>query len=297
MQNHSCGRRSWQAAFPALAALLAVVTGCAVMRMQQVPSSIWLQNAAALLVGGLGTTLYLSAPGRMGDGDVRVVAALCVAVLCCTFAGPGMEGVHRWIRLGPVSLNAAFLCVPVVLAIVERAILKGRLRLACALSAVTGVILFLQPDASMVSAFALAALPVLCRGREGCALRVGVCAALLLLAAVCWCRPDGLEPVAYVEGILLLAWESGPVWGIVSVLSLLVLFWPFAMGLRRPASRALCSGFALYYAALLASSFIGVFPVPVIGYGVSPVIGYLISVACAVSRWQQSAQKGEEHDG
>ena len=81
--------------------------------------------AAALLVGGLGTTLYLSAPGRLRDGGVCVAAALCVAVLCCTFAGPGMEGVHRWIRLGPVSLNAAFLCVPVMLAIVERSVLKG----------------------------------------------------------------------------------------------------------------------------------------------------------------------------
>ena len=84
-----------------------------------------LLNLAAKCRGAAGGREAFRPDYRPVFFTLAAVMALCVAVLCCTFAGPGMEGVHRWIRLGPVSLNAAFLCVPVMLAIVERSVLKG----------------------------------------------------------------------------------------------------------------------------------------------------------------------------
>ena len=263
------------------------------MAAQGISASVWMQNVAALLVGGLGALWALSMPWRLGNRGVCIAEILCVAALCGTFAGPGVQGVHRWMALGPVSLNAAFLCVPVLLWAVERDVREGRSVRACALCAAVGALLCLQPDASMASAFALGVIPALGRGGAGRALRVGACAALLLFAAAAWIRPDGLEPVAHVEGILALSRDSGPVLWALSLLSLLWLFWPFALGAQRPKARALCAGFALAYAGLLLSSAVGVFPVPVIGYGVSPVIGYLICAACAVARWRESGCDAE----
>ena len=40
---------------------------------------------------------------------------LCVGALGCTFLDSGIGAIHRWIRLGPLALNAAFAFVPVAL--------------------------------------------------------------------------------------------------------------------------------------------------------------------------------------
>ena len=65
---------------------------------------------------------------------------------------------------------------------------------------------------------------------------------------------------------------------------LAALFFPFAAGIRRQPARLFCEGSLLFCAGLTAASCTGLFPVPVLGSGASPILGYLISATYAVKR-------------
>ena len=136
----------------------------------------------------------------------------------------------------------------------------------------------------MSGAFALAMLPTLWHEHGHQALQWTVLCALFVLALISWARLQSPEPVLYVEGILNLAKALGWVYWLVSMLSLLILFWPFAAGIRSSSARFFLTASTLFYAGLLASTCTGTFPVPIIGSGVSPIIGYLISATCAMQR-------------
>jgi hypothetical protein len=81
--------------------------------------------------------------------------------LVATLLGPGEDGVHGWLRVGPVRLHAAALLPPLLLAALER-LARVRGWWVAALVAV-GVVsaLLLQPDAAQATAFARQ-LPVCC---------------------------------------------------------------------------------------------------------------------------------------
>ena len=181
-------------------------SGSHVMRLHQIPLSASLQNIGALLAGGLVSFLFLtlSAPRRARSGAMPGYAAmlLCAGALGCTFLDSGIGAIHRWIRLGPLALNAAFAFVPVALIGMDLLFRSGNRRGACALSLLTGVLLFLQPDASMSGAFAMAVLPALWHGDTDRALRRTVWGILTVLAVLSWAWLKSPEPVAQAEGIL-----------------------------------------------------------------------------------------------
>ena len=182
---------------------------------------------------------------------------LCAGALGCTFLDSGIGDIHRWIRLGPLALNAAFAFVPVALIGMDLLFRSGNRRGACALSLLTGVLLFLQPDASMSGAFAMAVLPALWHGDTDRALRRTVWRILTVLAVLSWAWLKSPEPVAQAEGILTLASASGTGWWLMGLLSLAALFFPFAAGIRRQPARLFCEGSLLFYAGLTAASCTG----------------------------------------
>jgi hypothetical protein len=88
---------------------------------------------------------------------------------------------------------------------------------------------------------------------------------------------DNLPAVAYVERIVSLSANMGLMWLILGVISLVMLPMPFILfppkNLKLP---SICVG--LYYIIILVSTLFGNFPVPLMGYGISPIIGYYISI-------------------
>lgn len=267
---------------PLVSALPGVLVGCMVMRLNHISAPF--QNIAALLLGGLISCLCLSGPHRAKPKAEKGYTAIlvCAGALCCTFLNSGIDGVHRWIRLGSLSLNAAFIFVPIALGGIDQLFKLGRQRTAYVSASLIGAILFLQPDASMVTALAMTMTSALWYDRKNRALQRTAFAILLALAAVSWFRLESPEPVSHVEGILSLSKASGWELWLASLLSLLILFCPFVAGLRRESSRPFCAGNILFYAGLLAAVCTGLFPVPLLGSGASPILGYLISSTYAV---------------
>jgi hypothetical protein len=272
--------RSWLL----LAPLPALVLGVAVAERLSVSPRVFVPNLLAVLVGG---TLALVLP-RVGPGArARVLSGLswlAFVALLATLGSAGVEGVHRWIALGPVRLHASAAFLPWILG--GLASPSARLRtLGLVLALGAQLIHFAQPDAAQATALALGLLPLLV---DGTRVRRGVGLALagmsLLLAAGSWTRVDPLPPVDHVERVLVLALSWGPLWILAAVVAEVLLFLPLLLTLRRPGPGRPRWGlaFTLYFAATLGATFLGHFPVPVMGAGAGPVLGWYAMVILGI---------------
>jgi hypothetical protein len=256
-----------------IGSLLAVMLGAVVMAQGGVPLGIWIRNPIAWLVTlGLGFALALR--GWLTGW----VAPAALALVALSFLGPEQEGVHRWLGLGPVQLNAAALILPVAIA----AFLYERAMLAVPCFVLVAVALALQPDISQLAGLSLAAI-ILAYARfawRGAAIALIIAAGAI---ALCLSRPDPLAPVPHVEGIFHLAWSQSPLLAIAmraalaaAVISPLLLW---------RAARVNWAALALsaYFAATAFAPALGAYPVPLAGYGMSFVIGWVLGFLALAS--------------
>lgn len=240
------------------------------MAQADVPLDIWIRNPVVWLVAGA-LSLFLASRGWLG----AAMAPIALAVVALSLIGPDQEGVHRWLDLGPVQLNAAALVLPTAIAAFDRT--RAWLAIPCFVG--VAAILAWQPDISQVAGFAFAAV-ILVSSRFGWRGALVTAAAASAAIAFCLSRPDPLLPVAHVEGIFLLAWSQQPALAIATGASLAAtclapLMLPATAELRGSAM-ALAGYFALTGAAFL----LGAYPVPLAGYGLSFVIGWWLGFAC-----------------
>jgi hypothetical protein len=254
-----------------IASLLTIALGAVVMANADIPLSIWIRNPIAWLLAGA-VALFLASRGWLGAW-LAPVAAIIIAV---SLIGPDQQGVHRWLDLGPVQLNAAALVLPAAVV----AFVRTPAVVAIPSFAIIVGLLAWQPDISQLAAFALATT-LLCAVRFGWK---GVAVALLLSAAaiaLCLSRPDPLAPVPHVEGIFTLAWSQSPVLAITMAVSLaLAALSPLLLRRSAPASLALTA----YFAATSLAFLLGAYPAPLAGYGLSFVVGWWLGFAAVSGR-------------
>lgn len=270
---HDRLRRRTAIAF-GVASFLTIALGAVVMAQADVSVGIWIRNLIAWGVAAL-VALLLARAGWPRSG----IALVALAVIAASFLGAEQEGVHRWLGLGPIQLNAAALVLPAAIAAFDR----ERTWLAIPCFVLIGLALAWQPDISQLSALGLAAL-ILAAARFGWRGAAVALAAGAALIALCLSRPDPLEPVVHVEGIFWLAWSQSPLLAIAmgaalaaSALSPLLLWQDRE---TRWAAAALAS-----YSGLSALAFIfGAYPVPLAGYGLSFVVGWMIGVSVLLGR-------------
>ena len=257
----------------------ALILGVITMRYLNVSTSAWSMNLAAGAVGLLMFALlrYLASPTSRFAWYVTTIGS--VTAILATFASAGLDGVHRWVSVGGFALHASAIVAPAIIASVATA---PRPHLAVATAVVTAVLLALQPDAAQTSSFAAASSVILIRdSRFRLSRRIGGLVALMACSIVSFVRPDPLKSVRHVEGILEEAIARGPAWGTLATLALLLLPTPyFVAWARRRHNLTLALG--VYVVLVTIAPTWGTFPVPIMGYGVSPIFGYHIALAlCA----------------
>jgi cell division protein FtsW (lipid II flippase) len=266
--------------------LPALIIGILVMQRSTVNQGIWVQQlVAGFTIMGLCAALSfvprLRRPLGFPIGEISVVVALLL--LAATLAQPGLEGVRRWVPIGPLQLNAAFVALPILLVAFGMilAVAPRRTWVIPLATAIAAIVLMLQPDPSQATAFG-AAVVVLLLLRSSPTSRDWLTVGIILLAAiVAWTRPDPLPSVPYVEGIVGLAGNLGTVWVAASLLALALLPIPFiADALRNPHGSRASLAAAVYFAIVSSVPLLGPYPVPVLGFGLSPLVGY-----CAVLGW------------
>jgi len=262
--------------------LPALLLGVFVMRAHGVSPAIWGQNAAVGLLGVLAGAVLPRARLPVRFQQVPWGALCALAVLLATFISGDLEGVHRWVKLGPIRLHGAAIVLPMALLSLDAVRAAGRLKLAAALALCTLGLLILQPDAAQATAFSAAALVSLRHTSTSSTARWLAMAVLVAGTGAAWLRPDSLGAVPHVEGIMGLAAAQGAATWAAALVALGLVPLPFLVAWRlragsREGDAALMLG--VYVAGTLVMPLFGNFPVPLMGYGVSPLLGYFSALA------------------
>jgi cell division protein FtsW (lipid II flippase) len=258
--------------------LPALAVGILVMRASGVPSTAWGQNLVACVVGILLCfALARPRPSHRGDAGLQVAGVVALGCLAATWLDPGVQGVHRWVMLGPVRVHAGALVLPLVLATLAGLERAGRRRASTLLSIATALVLVLQPDPAQATAFVAGSVVLLLPWSPAEARAWIRLVPLLALAGLSWLRSDPLAPVPHVEGIVSLAAELGTGWGAAAAASLLLLPVPF-FAAREPGDGRAGLAIGTYVAVTILAPALGTFPVPVLGQGASPIIGYFAAI-------------------
>jgi len=262
----------------------AVMLGVFVMAQSGIKPRVWGQNLAVWLVA---TTLCAAATRIVpaAERNLRFGLVLMLAVviaLALSLGCPGLDGVHRWLSFGTVRLHAASILLPaflIGLGDIQRERGSWTVRV---LILITAGLLAIQPDASQASAFAIAVgAHWFFRKPASGAMSLAEPATMLGLVIFSWTRPDPLGSVPHVEGIFRLAASIGSAWAFVAVGFLILLPSPFfaaSLGWRGSSNGRTALALGMYFAATLLAPTVGHFPVPVMGYGASPILGFFVGL-------------------
>lgn len=265
----------------ALAPLPALIIGIVAMRQLGVSTAALAMNIAATILGFVIWAVVRRLPPPSRPRTLALLTVASLAAILAPFASEGVMGVYRWISIAGLRLHASAIVAPLIVLCVAAA---TRFSTALAISTIAVAILALQPDAGQTTSLAAACAVVLLTRAEATRTQKLLSVGLLCAAsAASFIRPDPLQPVAHVEEIFGIISSKGPGWAAAATLALLLLPAPFFAAWQRhkqPLSLAL----GVYIAMTVLAPAWGTFPVPVIGFGASPILGYFIALALAAPR-------------
>lgn len=227
-------------------------------------------NGCALLLGLL---IVVAVPVRpMTPRATTLLLLLGVACIAATLvSGFDLEGVRRWLPVGPFRLHAAMLFLPAIAVLMTRVPGAGQLAPAIALAAIVAV----QPD--FAAALALAAGFAFSGPVRGNYLVTGLGIMVSAFAiANSLLRPDPLGPVHFVERVVPDAFAVNPMLGFL--IGGALLFACAAPLLARTGDPRPARALAGVMAGFTLASLIGAYPVPLAGYGPSPILGYALAL-------------------
>ena len=224
-----------------------------------------------LLLGWAGPPC--SPPTAWRGSPVRPASAMLLAVLV---VGIEIEGVKRWLPLGPVHVQPALILAPFLLALAASR--EGRHWRAVVLVPVG--LIAAQPDGATSIALAAGVATLMAaaswRSRRGWSQRRIATAAGAFILAILSLILAGMPtppPVAFVEGTVEIAMLSGTP-AMALHIATIALMLAALLSRRDPAGASLAAYFGV---SVLAAVFMA-FPMPVAGAGPSHLIGFGIAI-------------------
>jgi cell division protein FtsW (lipid II flippase) len=260
--------------------LPALTVGAAIMMKSGVSSALWLQNlgvGAAMLL--LSTGIPEARTQKRREWLSWTLVNVAFAGLLVTLLDDGLQGVHRWLHFGKIRINVGAICLPALLILSGRPTSEQQPGTAMFLISIAVLaILAAQPDAAAATAFGAAALVGIGRNLKSKGRRWTFLCAVVGLIICAWQRPDPLGRVPHVEDIVSLAANQGMLWFVSALLGLCLLPLPFIC-LSKSENRNTPQALAIYFGIVLLAPLFANFPVPLLGYGASHIIGYMLAVA------------------
>lgn len=267
---------------PFIVTLPSVMIGVIAMRFHGVPVFTYGQNIFCLVITGIISYFVISAKAKgKFENFANVTPFLGLLLLIFTLFGSGFQEVHRWVSIGPINFYVSSIILPCIMIGLWRVLQGKEWWISVIITACIALILTVQPDASQLTAFGIPMI-IFILSKEGNKLfRFGIAGLLSVLIVFSWVFLDSLPPVSYVENIIRLVAEMGTMWLVFGITSLVILPLPFIL-FPPPDSKLLSFGLGIYFAAILLSTQFGNFPVPLMGYGISPILGYFLSITWLV---------------
>ncbi|MBQ8093279.1 MAG: hypothetical protein IJ242_06870 [Clostridia bacterium] len=257
---------------PCILGILGMISG-------GIQTGIWVQNPIFIL----SCAIAAFAVGRFGI-RIKATAVVMASILLigATWLGPDISGVHRWLRVPGISFNAAAVVLPACIVALTQLADEQRTGWFSCGTAIIAMLLCMQPDASQLLAFALPMTVLLICSQLNRILKWSGAGILTILTVLSWLRGDTLAPVSYTEGILTLLRDQSVLLYIAGILALCVVpAFLIIQGIRE--ERKVWTFLGLYYALMILSTFFGSFPVPFMGYGASPILGYFMMPMASTS--------------
>jgi cell division protein FtsW (lipid II flippase) len=248
-------------------------------------------NGVAFLLGSAALAGIGGAMPQISRYSGPLILVLGLSLLVTAGLGAAADGASRWIMIGPLSVQPSLILLPFM------AVTFARYpTLAASLGiAVAAVALALQPDRAMagVLAFAMAVLAITRPGS------LSASALILALAAflVTLMRPDALPAVPYVDQILFTAFDVHIIAGAAVWLGSLLLLVPPILGWRANAEVGHAYlVFGAVWLGCIAAAALGNYPTPVVGYGGSAILGYLLTFAFLPARTRSAGEPAASAD-
>lgn len=242
-----------------------VVAGIAWLAVGNAPMA-WIAVNALALVLAVALAFWLPLP-RSERGALILAAAVVLAIWATALAGIPVEGVRRWIGIGPVRLHLGYLVLPLLMVLAWR--LRSPAAVALLVAALGATVL--QPDRAATVGLTAAAAVLALQRRDGpsvLAFAAGLAACFTVSQ-----QPDDLAPVRFVEQVQSDAWAMHPAAGLVLTLAALT---PLLLLRHTSAAAAPLAAF-LTAAGLMV--FAGPYPSILIGYGAAPILGFGLALA------------------
>jgi hypothetical protein len=266
--------------------LAATCLGIGYLMAAGAPASRSVVNGVAFLLGWVALVGIGGAMPQISRYSGPLLLVMGLSLLVTAVLGAAADGASRWIMIGPLSVQVSLVLLPFMAVTFARyPTLSG-----CTGIAVAAVALALQPDRAMagVLAFSMAVLASTRPSRlTASALIVAIAAFLLALV-----RADTLPAVPYVDRILFTAFDVHILAGAAVWLGALLLLVPPILGWRGNADlgHAYLVAGAVWLGCIAAAA-LGNYPTPVVGYGGSAILGYLLTFAFLPA----SARSASEH--
>lgn len=259
-------------------AIPSVLIGAIAMYLNKISIGIWSQNIIALLISGLISYLVLNGRPRISKRkSFGFIIPITIILLFLTFLNSGIEGVHRWISIGAIRINVASVVLPILFIEIWRILKILNWWYSMIVTIAVSILLALQPDASQTTGFVYPMAILLLSKANKSVIRYIFIGLISIIPIICWIFIDSLPPVDYVEDIVLMVQNLGTVWHLIGITSLALLPLPFII-LATKNYKLISTCLGLYFTIILISTLFGNFPVPLMGYGISPIIGYLIAL-------------------
>ena len=256
-----------------LCGFVATALGLGYMAAGGAPITYLLMNAAAFVIG-------LTMVAILSQQSVRVSAgAICLglaALLLASFLfGTTVEGATRWLRFGNIFVQPSLILLPVL----TLTFAKARNWVGVIGVAMAALVLALQPDRAMSGALTAGLLTLAVMRPDSRTL--AALAAAVAGFATAMSRPDTQGAMPFVDRILITSFDVHPVAGIAVLVGSLILLLPALLSLRDDQlERTIPAVFGAFWIALVAAAGLGNYPTPLVGYGGSAILGYLL---CSVA--------------
>ena len=279
-----------------LCAVGAVLLGAAYMIAAGAPLRYLVINIAALLIG----LVMLVIADRVSFATRRwsSVAALAAAgaLLATALFGEQVDSAARWVRLGPIVVQPSLILLPPMIVAFARS--RDAVSTLAIILAAAG--LGVQPDRAMAGVLAMAIVLLAVRQPDRFTLTalaggVGGLAAALGQA-------DSLPAVPYVDQILYSSFQVHPLAGAAVLAGSLLLVVPAILGWREDeAHRDVYLALGAVWSAAIIAAALGNYPTPLVGYGGSAIIGYVLCLTIlprrAASTLAVGVGRSDEADG
>jgi Cell cycle protein len=275
----------------AFCAITATALGLVYMNVAGAPVAYLAMNLSALVIGFLlaGIAALCARSARLSAGAISLI--LAVLLLLTSLFGTTAGGATRWIALGSLSVQPSLLILPVM----TICFAHSRDMPSTVAVAIASLALAVQPDRGMSGALTSGML-VLALVRPEKNTMIAAAAAISGFVAS-MLQADVQPAMPYVDQILYSSFDVHPLAGMAVLAGAALMVIPSIIGGLYDIDRLeTYAVFGVVWLAVIVAAALGNYPTPLVGYGGSAIIGYIVSLLGLPQRRNLNALDRQEVD-